>query len=1218
MSFILSQHRIIGKQQETASNFPVVTTLRDQTKFVLPSGKIVSLLNECIIDQSSGSTLCTDAETYLLNSQKKYYLENVDFYATPILYWLRPETGLYLAVRHAIQKISGVDDYRAVEHILQQNMGILDYFANFLKINTNVFQFSLQKRTGIPDHFARYLLSSLIEYIHYQKYSDIQEPVIHNKLLKELFNSCLTEENCELPSGTFDRNIPNEITMTSHYFHCFVCQNYFNNSRDLREHIKTHKTYMCTSCEIEFENYMDLSCHCITFCRAPHSKKSCSFCQKNSKECTCRTFFRKTVEEVKYFLQDYSSNKIFSQYVFSDIFQYFHDEILDMTKFKCILSIDDNNETAEIPDDIWPSLSLLDTSDSWDNEVTTVLLYNESIKYTDIKLNIINYDPILNISERKVALMDYMRDTCLKRGCTLPTDVQHYFQSHLVCPISNQGDSDEVQCYLSNDEFYEHLSNHNLGWEMENTQLICSTCQFSTKDPKFLPIILAHAFQHKYKDTLPKCNEKTSFGLCASATFGTLQDFVNHILTFHFSSEVMFRNMLIKLLKFDRKTLAQSDGPSKLMTPKVKTVTDSKSLPALNVASGSKSKSTPSVIKKGVTTLPPIMPKKLSFLTSLKHQHNDNEESEDDNDNYDHTDDNDSKDDNDDDEDNDDNKDNVNDSQGGSKLNTSSHNGNGKGYFCRNESHQPPMQFPTKAQKELHIMKNHKCFYDKCTFFDEFDSKILQHYKQTHLKSKQKCALCQEKYTNKEEHYEMNHEQCPSCKIWLLSRQELQSHELTCGNLVDNVNVPKVEDKKFVASKNYHHSLMIDQSNVEVDFSKVLINLIENSNISQSEKQASKDIISRHASESVITKNRLRGDGFSNFKSYDLLFDLPNWSETGRENVSKLQTYLGVVKESDIFNKDIRNSKRDSIANFEFLDLIMKRIDKCVTLCNLSEPHGIIILQGFLHQKVQDSLSVYNRTDFSLLSFKTIVESLQFLYCPIRLDILETKVMSYTMDQNEDIFVFASKCQRHLSLISRKLPVQERASYIESHLTRLLKTSLPNAIRREIDKKENVFSAYNSQEIMELWIQYSSKTQKTFESYDVLFTKAKESKIRGTTFKDDKKQKKRYNKGRVQKIDENKEIKISEDSKRRLMELGPKYSSGGIVCFRCLSRLHLSSNCDKYSGSLPDKLCFRFEGGKKRVCGYHFPCKEKSFQNLKVEQDQKVKPGNPSIWGKGN
>ena len=95
---------------------------KDQTKFVLPSGKIVNLLNDCIVNQSSSSTLCTDVETYLLNSQKKYYLENVDYFVTPILYWLRPETGLYLAVRHAIQKISGVSEKGAIEHILQQNI----------------------------------------------------------------------------------------------------------------------------------------------------------------------------------------------------------------------------------------------------------------------------------------------------------------------------------------------------------------------------------------------------------------------------------------------------------------------------------------------------------------------------------------------------------------------------------------------------------------------------------------------------------------------------------------------------------------------------------------------------------------------------------------------------------------------------------------------------------------------------------------------------------------------------------------------------------------------------------------------------------------------------------------------------------------------------------------------------------------------------------------
>ena len=94
---------------------------------------------------------------------------------------------------------------------------------------------------------------------------------------------------------------------------------------------------------------------------------------------------------------------------------------------------------------------------------------------------------------------------------------------------------------------------------------------------------------------------------------------------------------------------------------------------------------------------------------------------------------------------------------------------------------------------------------------------------------------------------------------------------------------------------------------------------------------------------------------------------------------------------------------------------------------------------------------------------------------------------------------------------------------------------------------------------------------------------------------------------------------MSEASKRRYQELGPKYTSGGLVCFRCLQKSHISSNCPKYSGPLPDRLCIQNNNGRRKVCGYHYPCKEKQFQNLKLEENPSTqKPGNPSIWGKNS
>ena len=84
-------------------------------------------------------------------------------------------------------------------------------------------------------------------------------------------------------------------------------------------------------------------------------------------------------------------------------------------------------------------------------------------------------------------------------------------------------------------------------------------------------------------------------------------------------------------------------------------------------------------------------------------------------------------------------------------------------------------------------------------------------------------------------------------------------------------------------------------------------------NLPEGTKIAYENSIRKQASESLLTKHRLRGDAFSQFKYVSLLFDLPTWSEPGKEQVSKCSTLLGPIKENDIFSaKENESNQMDS------------------------------------------------------------------------------------------------------------------------------------------------------------------------------------------------------------------------------------------------------------------------------------------------------------------
>ena len=186
MSFIFS---LVKNKELNAGDVvspPQLLSIKDQSVFVLPNGKTVDLLKSNITDHEGKIQLFSEVETFLINSQKLYYLQNIEYFLPPITYWLKPESGLFLAIRMCVRNLSGETDPSKIEVILKNNLGIFDYFANFFRTNVNVYKYSLTVDTGLSVEFSQNILLGLIEWLKCQHFKDIYYPVMHKQIMKLL------------------------------------------------------------------------------------------------------------------------------------------------------------------------------------------------------------------------------------------------------------------------------------------------------------------------------------------------------------------------------------------------------------------------------------------------------------------------------------------------------------------------------------------------------------------------------------------------------------------------------------------------------------------------------------------------------------------------------------------------------------------------------------------------------------------------------------------------------------------------------------------------------------------------------------------------------------------------------------------------------------------------------------------------------------------------
>ena len=167
-----------------------------------------------------------------------------------------------------------------------------------------------------------------------------------------------------------------------HHFFCFVCQQHFAKSTDLKAHLSTHDRYVCNHCEVDYEEYKDLCCHKLTFCRGANDVK-CSFCLKKSKECECAKNFKTTIAQTHQAVKSLSEteNGEPSQF-FTEIYQYYKDVMLKPSHIKKVDVCQDEGEPSGILDTTWPKLSL---ENDWTAGVKEFDVFGRNVSIEEIK-----------------------------------------------------------------------------------------------------------------------------------------------------------------------------------------------------------------------------------------------------------------------------------------------------------------------------------------------------------------------------------------------------------------------------------------------------------------------------------------------------------------------------------------------------------------------------------------------------------------------------------------------------------------------------------------------------------------------------------------------------------------------------------------------------------------------------------------------------------------
>ena len=508
---------------------------------------------------------------------------------------------------------------------------------------------------------------------------------------------------------------------------------------------------------------------------------------------------------------------------------------------------------------------------------------------------------------------------------------------------------------------------------------------------------------------------------------------------------------------------------------------------------------------------------------------------------------------------------------------------------CYNEDHKKPIIFETALKLKQHVVKEHKC--PSCTFSTMLNVDMLVHYK-TH-EGASTCLVCYKRVEDVQAHLRNLHAQCVACKVFFEDRQQLKLHEPNCSNFIHEEDESKGMELR-------DGSLALDSTDLEGNFSDVLIKLLESSALPARQITGGTKIIKQFAAESAISKNRLRLENISIRRKDALFFDVPSFVHAEKSNLPKVLAACGNIKEIEKFDGTCETAKQNAVKNFEIVDNILCQMEKFILLGSLNERQAISVLEMFLTQRIVDEISSYCNEEFKSLSYVAILETCQFLYIPLNLEFFESKVMSYKQEQNETFLEFSSRVYRHLKLCSRLKAVEMRKDYIEINRCKILKNSLPQPVLESIIRKESLYNAFTSRELLDHVISYSHRAKKFGKEnqFQVRQLGIAGGTLRGFQDTENKREsQKRFEKNSIgqksalttpnsKKFQEHTNIKTHPGKFAKYNEILKKYGYVFPTCYKCLDN-HLMRDCKIYNTvPLADTMCYLDEG-KRTPMGFH-------------------------------
>ena len=1217
--------------------------------------KAHNFLNEFIqeadwLDQTNH--LINDDNTYMKVSDKVNMLRDVLNSIPKIFLLFRPAYGIQMSIRYMVKKMTGEKENAMINSIISDNFeDIAAYFVQLYQLQQEIFTGKFWETLEQYDKkLVRQIILSLLEN-HILLRQDTPEIMRVSPEQLARWGDCSViignsnVEDCR--SYSIKRGVTYDIDMLNIDRYCMACLQHFNNTEELIKHVKTHDIFGCFECGVEMRSYRQLATHSVTFCRSPKFAKICQYCHNEKEVCKCGRIFENVTKVTRNFAEAISKNKIVQNDMFSAVFHYISDTARADHKVSFEESLRELSRGDKVPVQfeeiptsglVQEKLSAFLPTFHVDHGLITCKGLGVTVKWSKVKEGLsANFESYHELDLLQIKRMAELRIFCSFPLCNELFNSRHILEQHASCVFARDMQTEELPIKFQNIQKYvRHCTEHVIEFN-GNTSYCCIYCdhKMETEDGMNMGSFLKHMAIHAEtrKKQLEDCNldcTSTELKCCKRLKVESDIDLLLHRILFHVKHpETLKVYMLDKMYQEterEKKKITNSCVKFSKRSNRAKQLTydaimeeneDEENIPTDEEEDG-QAKPT----EKAPSTL-------MSLSRQIKRS-NEEESEEDDEDDQ-----------------------------------TPGATGRGnpeddQKFLCHNEKHKKPLTFTSQIQLTKHIVEKHSCTYKGCGFYNMMEATLLKHYR-IHLRDNltDLCKVCGIMVKNLPEHM-LEHPKCTSCRKAFENLQQLRVHEPSCQKII---YVPdNTEGNEDQTTTRDTSSLLIDDTDLESNFSSLIQKLLVSSTLTEGEKETGQKIVAKYTSSNAIAKHRLRVDAISSRRNDSLLFELPEFIHPDKPQLHKSLSALGDVKENEKFNPRIQTSTQHCVLNYEAFELILNKMASLILIGNLNEPLAVNLIQRFLAQPVIDAITSYHKRNWEQLSYRSILSTVQWLWIPIKLSVFEGLVLAYRHNSAEETYIeFSSKCYRHLKLVSRLKPVEERPKYIEGHLRKILKQNLPAKLLDTVLSKENLYSEFTSSELIDIYVSHIQNTTSdryNTEKYNVFLAKTKpmpgalrSKKPRGRQDEHNQDTAQKWNRNENRQKERNKIREIqanetrrpwygkgnregnaqpakrapkipSEESKAKLKTL-QKYGidTSYPLCFLCLGK-HLPHQCVEYKNvGISQKLCTSTDNGKTIPKGFHETCRHSKGGRSSTSGDRHLDHKHPrenntkiSLW----